>query len=400
VSLTVDNSNGGHIASSAGVSLIAGGNLSSGSLIEFINDRNGSSIGGNATLSLSVNGAVTAADLSIEISMGNDGNGAGSVGATTLITANAASISASGFFDTFIRANGGARIQGDAINVVNLSGDLTAQQGILVGIADTGFGGNGSFVAGSQIGGNAIVILNAQNIITPSTATGVPGTDTMALEASIYPNVAGTVWGDAFITVSATQNISAPGTALFWFANGNYQNLGPGMIGGNAGVNVNASTISIGDLLAQILNYGGAAIGQNALVDVTANGLTANGSLDSAIDNSNGGTIGGSAAINFSIAGDFATTNGAATFRIWNFGGGLPSPAGRIGGDATITLAAANLMTPAGSNLSAEILNQNAGSIAGMPLWISLSLEPSTAELRDSPSTTSEEPSLRMPGSA
>jgi hypothetical protein len=365
VILTVDNSNGGHIASSAGISLVSGGNLSSGSLIEFINDRNGSSIDGNATLSLNVNSAVTASDLSIEISMGNDGNGAGSVGAMTLISANAASISASGFFDTFISANGGARIQGDAINTVNVSGDLTAQQGILVGIADTGFGGNGSFVAGSHIGGNAIVILNARNIITPSTATGVPGTDTMALEASIYPNVSGTVGGDAFINVSATQNIRAPGTTLFWIANGNYQNLGPGMIGGNAVVNVSASSIFTGDLLAQILNYGGAAIGQNALVNVTANTLTVNGNIDSAIDNSNGGMISGSAATNFSIAGDFATTNGAANFRIWNFGGGLPSPAGSISGDATITLAAANLITPAGSNLSAEILNQNNGSIGG-----------------------------------
>src|SRR5207244_13458822 len=106
--------------------------------------------------------------------MGNDGNGAGSVGLNTQISSTAASISAGGFFDTFISANGGAHIQGDAINTVNVSGDLTAQQGILVGIADTGFGGNGSFVAGSHIDGSAIVTLSARNIITPSTATGVP----------------------------------------------------------------------------------------------------------------------------------------------------------------------------------------------------------------------------------
>ena len=54
----------------------------------------------------------------------------------------------------------------------------------------------------------------------------------MAIEASIYPNASGTVGGDAIVDVSASQNISAPGSVLFWIANGNYLDLGGGTIGG------------------------------------------------------------------------------------------------------------------------------------------------------------------------
>ena len=114
----------------------------------------------------------------------------------------------------------------------------------------------------------------------------------MAIEASIYPNAGGTVGGDAIVDVSASQDISAPGSVLFWVANGNYQNLGPGMIGGNAEVNVSASNISTGDFFDQILNYGGASIGGHAAINLTANTLTVGGNLDSTIDNT-GGTIGG-----------------------------------------------------------------------------------------------------------
>ena len=185
-------------------------------------------------------------------------------------------------------------------------------------ITTTIFGGTGNFTGG-HIGGNAIVALDAQNIITPSTASGIPGTDTMALEASIYPNASGTVGGDALVNVAASQDISAAGSALFWVANGNYQNLGPGMIGGNAEVNVSASNISTGDFFEQILNYGGASIGGHALIDLTANTLTVGGNLDSTIDNT-GGTIGGNAAISMNISGTATITNDA-TFQIFGSDG-------------------------------------------------------------------------------
>ena len=112
------------------------------------------------------------------------------------------------------------------------------------------------FLTGDEIDGSARVDLSAENIITASTATGTPGIDTMALEASIYPNADGKVGGDALVAVVASQNITAPGTAFFAVANGNYQNLGGGTIGGNAAVDITATDISTGDFLPQIYNYG------------------------------------------------------------------------------------------------------------------------------------------------
>src|SRR5205823_7177513 len=113
----------------------------------------------------------------------------------------------------------------------------------------------------------------------------VPGIDTMALEASIYPNVGGKVGGDAIVNVFASQDISAPGTALFWVANGNYQNLGPGRIGGNAFVNVSGANISTGDLFHQILSYGGALIGGDASLSLKPTNLSVNGPFHTKIDN-------------------------------------------------------------------------------------------------------------------
>ena len=195
-----------------------------------------------------------------------------------------------------------------------MTGDLTAQQGILLSIPDTIFGSTGNFTGG-HIDGNAILTLDAQNITTPSTNSGIPGTDTMAIEASIYPNASGTVGGDAIVNVSASQNISAPGSILFWVANGNYLDLGGSTIGGNATVNVSAASLSSGDLFVQILNYGGASIGGDAVINVTTDTLSVGGSLDSTINNSNSGTIGGNAAINMNVSGSATVTNDA-TFQI------------------------------------------------------------------------------------
>ena len=246
------------------------------------------------------------------ISTRNDGDGGGTVGSLATVDLNAASVSVGGFFQTFVATNGGGSIHGDATNTVTIGGNLTAQQGILVTIEDTIFGGTGNFTGG-RIDGDAIVTLNAQNITTPSTNSGIPGTDVMAIEASIYPNASGTVGGDAIIDVSASQNISAPGSVLFWIANGNYLDLGGGTIGGDARVNVSAASLSTGDLFAQILNYGGASIGGDATINITAANLTAN-SLLAQIDNT-GGSIGanteGGAMINMNVSNSATVTNDA-----------------------------------------------------------------------------------------
>ena len=121
------------------------------------------------------------------------------------------------------------------------------------------------------------------------------------------------------------------GAFCFWVANGNYQNLGPGMIGGNAEVNASASNISTGDFFDQILNYGGASIGGHAAINLTATTLSVGGNLDSRIDNFSGGSINGSATLNFNLTADLAA-QGEANFQILN------NDAGQIGGNGNISV--------------------------------------------------------------
>ena len=67
-------------------------------------------------------------------------------------------------------------------------------------------------------------------------------------------------------------------------------------------------------MFAQILNYGGASIGGDAAINITADTLSVGGNLDSRIDNS-GGTIVGEAAINMNVSST-ATIANDATFQI------------------------------------------------------------------------------------
>jgi hypothetical protein len=337
------NNDGGHIGGDGNISVAtgAGGGLTANSILAFISNQNAGAIDSGANITFDIGGALTTTgDATFGISNLNDGNGGGTIGSLTTVDLNAASISVGGFFQTFVSTNGGGIIHGDAINTVGVTGDLTAQQGILLSIPDTLFGSTGNFTGG-HIDGNAIVTLTAQNITTPSTNSGIPGTDTMAIEASIYPNASGTVGGDAIVNVSASQNISAPGSILFWVANGNYLDLGGGTIGGNATVNVSAASLSSGDLFVQILNYGGASIGGDAAINVTADTLSVGGSLNSTIDNSSSGTIGGNATINMNVSGSATVTNDA-TFQILGSDGAASAAINFNGGsyDASGTLLA------------------------------------------------------------
>jgi len=372
LSLTIDNTNGGHIGQDANIFLTTA-NLDAGSLNVFINNRDGGSIGSSVQVLCSTLGALNIqGNAAIGISNRNDGGGGGTTGTDAIVTVQAGSISVGGELDGFVSANGG-HIGNIGALVFNVTGDLHSGAGMFFETQATAFNGSGgpltpgfigsdalvgvnagnitsdgfidgdilttngghivgnasvllnatgdingtqgiagviSLYGGGQIDASALVVLNAQNIITASTATGTPGVDTMALEASIYSNVAGTVGGNALVSVQAAQDITAAGKTLFWVANGNYQNLGPGTITGDAEVDVSATNISTGDLLMQILNYGGSSIGGNAEVNVTTTNLSVNGSLDSRIDNT-GGTIGGNAVINMNVSGTANVTNDA-----------------------------------------------------------------------------------------
>jgi FecR protein len=279
-SLLIPNSGSGNIPDSATIALVPAGNLvlnGSNGLSLTIDDTNGGHIGQDANILLT----------------------------TTNLNAGSLNITSGGFIEGDILTINGGHIGGNASILLNATGDINGTQGIAEFV---------SLYGGGQIDGSALVVLSAQNIITASTATGTPGTDRMALEASIYSNVAGTIGGDATVSIEAAQDITAPGKTLFWVANGNYQNLGPGTIGGNAEVIISATNISTGDLLTQILNYGGSSIGGVAEVSVATATLTVNGSLDSRIDNTNG-TISGDATLDYSVSGT-ATITGDALFQI------------------------------------------------------------------------------------
>ncbi|HEY0368396.1 MAG TPA: hypothetical protein VGC85_02255 [Chthoniobacterales bacterium] len=317
---------------SGGVSIFVNtnGNFSANSLLAFINSRHGGLIGPEAVIQFAINGALNVTnDATFGISMRNDGSGGGTVAGSVNDSVVANSISVGGLLTGFISTNGGGKINGDARMSFQVpGGDLSADGGVMFNIGDTGFGPTGNFLAGGEITGTAQVLTSANNITTTSTSSGVPGTDLMALEFSIYPNGRGNVGGDALVNVNASQNITAPGSVFFAIANGNFRQAGGGTIGGNATINARAANLSSGDLFFDIYNYGGGKIGGNASINLTLNhNLTASGDAQLLIDD-NAGTIGGSAAISL-VATNVAANSLLA--QINNANGGV------IGTSATIT---------------------------------------------------------------
>jgi hypothetical protein len=398
LSLTIDNTSGGHIGQGAIIALTTANNLDAGSLNVLINNRDGGSIGSSAQVLCSILGTLNVqGNAAIGISNRNDGGGGGTTGTDAIVIVQADSISVGGELDGFVSANGG-HIGNMGALVFNVTGDLHSGAGMFFETQATAFHGSGgpltpgfigsdalvgvnagenitsdgfiggdilttngghivgnasvllnatgdingtqgiagviSLFGGGQIDASAQVGLNAQNIITASTATGTPGIDTMALEASIYPNADGKVGGDALVAVVASQNITAAGTAFFAVANGNYQNLGGGTIGGNAAVDITATDISTGDFLPQIYNYG-ASIGGDAEINVNATNLTVNGALTTYIDNSQSGSIGGNATIDFSVSGNTSVSTNA-TFEIFGSDGAQSAAININGGNYTV----------------------------------------------------------------
>jgi hypothetical protein len=317
VETSIDNSNGGHIGTDANIILSTGGDLKANSLFVFSNDRDGGAINSVANVNVAIGGNLkTVGDVTVGTSarLLNEGSRGGTIGSDVFVGLTANSISAGGFFETFISTLAGGSITGNAQTIVAMPGDLSANGGILVPIYVDGFISIDPliFVAGGRIGGNASVSLTAQNILTTSTASGTPGLDTMALEASIYTDASGSVGGNADVVVQAQQNISAPGTSFFTVANGNFQGYGGGTIGGNAELNISAVNLTTGALFADIYNYGGAQIGGNANINFNLTGnLTTQSDANFLIDNSNGGTIGGNATINMNVSGNAAVTSNA-----------------------------------------------------------------------------------------
>jgi hypothetical protein len=371
---------GGIIGGIASLTLNIGGDLSVAGLTTIDIDQstsngppnlNGGSIDGDAEIGISVgsgkggsSGNISiGSDFYIYIANNKHSGSSGSpptIGGEAAVTLSAGTVAVGGFFDSYITNNGGGLIGGDAAINTSVSGQFMAHNGIDFQIDDTIFGGD----AGGHISGDALVNISAQDILTPSTNSGIPGSGPMAIEASIYSNAGGFVGGNAIVQVSTTGDISAPGSVLFWVANGNFQNLGGGTIGGNAEVNVTASNLASGDLYTQILNYGGASIGGDAHVSIAVDDLLSSANLYALIDN-RAGTIGGDATINFSEGNTTVNSTGSVSFLISNgpysTEQGVTPVGGVINDGATIEIAAGSLNV---DSLLAEIDNSE-GQIKG-----------------------------------
>ena len=298
LSLTVDNSDGGHIGQSATI-LLSSPNLTAGSLNMFINNRNGGSIGSSAQVLCNLTGALTTqGDVNIGSSNRNDGLGGGTMATDALVNIQANSISVGGVFDGFVSANAGGKVGGLALIQLNVGGDVHSGGGTLLENQATGFNVvGGPFIAPGLIVGDALISVSAANLTSD------------AFISSDVSEQSGGINGNAGITFNVTGAIAAPEVDFFVG--------GPaGHIGGNALVFVKAGTLSAPTtgFLFQVGNGNGASIGGSAAVDVTATSLSGD-SLFAGITSANGGTIGSTAGIIFNVSGT-STFAHDATFEI------------------------------------------------------------------------------------
>jgi hypothetical protein len=391
--------NFGHIATSATVDFHAAGDVTvTGSAFSSIYSPNGS-IGSDATASVSANNFSASGDLVFGIT--NDG---GSIGGNAAAALNVTDNIASSFGNFFlnISSNGGS-IGKDA--TVNLS---TA--GLSAGLLETVISNNGGIINGmaavndqisgnvvstgdtffqilnndagsgpGTIGGDATVNVTAGNISVNSLAAQINNSNGGSVNGNANVNInvsgainsqgnidfsiysgSGNITGNAAVSVNLSGGVTTPatlGSTIFGVASGN--------IGGNAAIAVSTSgDITAGFGVFHIYNNdagsGAGIIGLNALVDVSANNISA-GSLETAISNE-GGSIGGKASIGFSAAGDITTTSGGALFAISN-ALGAGDIAGMISSDATINLGASTVSI--GGDLSIFISNHGGGTISG-----------------------------------
>src|SRR5437764_1143320 len=163
LSLTIDNTNGGHIGQDANIFLTTA-NLDAGSLNVFINNRDGGSIGSSAQVLCSTLGTLNVqGNAAIGISNRNDGGGGGTTGTDAIVTVQAGSISVGGELDGFVSANGG-HIGNIGALVFNVTGDLHSGAGMFFETQATAFNGSGGPLTPGFIGSDALVGVNAGNI--------------------------------------------------------------------------------------------------------------------------------------------------------------------------------------------------------------------------------------------
>ena len=365
--LNNDNGNGsgpGTIGSNATLSVTAANISTGGSLFDNIFNYSGGSIGGNAAINLSVGGNLTTAQGgALDLSINNDTNGV--IGSDAIIDVAANNISVGDSLNAFLTNQQGAIGGNAAINVLASAG-IDAGNGAFFAIVNDD---NDGTTLGGTIAGDALVHVTADHLSTEALVTS-----DFNLFGTIH-NSGGSIVGNCNVMFDISGAITTQGRASFDILN--FDDGGPnggGIIGGHATVNINASALSIdGELLENIQNQGGSigsnadvtaditggllttasnasffinnfdggTIGSNATINVTANNISTGGALYATIDNT-GGNIGGSAAVDFDLAGNITTQGDFAVLQIVNSGGG------QIGGNASVNL-----------NLSGDLTTQN-----------------------------------------
>ena len=377
------NTSGSFIGGDATLGFHADSASIGGGLSVFLSDRGGT-ISGNALLNFNITHdvTVTGADIPMiadaaDIELLNDGGTnilspfGGTIHGDATLQVSAANLSVSaGSLDVLVQNNNGGLIDSNATINFNLAGNLTTGHYATFWIANlqNSFS-NGS--PGGSIGSAATLNINAANIsvgndffaaIRNQRAGGAPGPGAGSIGTNAMLNIATgsfTVGGVLDVEIDNFNNGSGSGTG--------------GSIGESAAVNFNTdNAVTSGSTAyfqirneSDISGSAGGFIGGDATVDVSVGDLTSGPNVNSHalvvnIDN-RGGSIGGSASIDFGATGS-VNAQGNALFQIYNFNDGTSGP-GAIGGNATINVSAVNLSTA--GFLYDAIGNSSSGSITG-----------------------------------
>ena len=239
-------------------------------------------------------------------------NGGGTIGGDSSINVNAASISIGGSLSsttdvTADTASGGniTFTTGGSFSASDVVVETTVEPGVT--LTD---GANITFDIGTSLtvnGGGALTLSVLNNdgghIGTGGKISVTTGGDLTAgsIDALIDNSNGGTIDSSANLanlTFNIGGALTTTGDASFGISNSN-AGSGGGTIGSDAVINVSAASISAGGaLFANIFNIGGSIVGSAAVSFNLAGDLTTVGDANFLIDNSSGGTIGGNTAIN------------------------------------------------------------------------------------------------------
>ena len=294
-----------------------------------ISNRDGSTIGGDATATWDVTGNLTI--------QGTSGLSQFLSDADWFILNDAPHDA-----DAQLTSPSGGTINGNATLILTVGGDANIAGDAFFEITNQRNSGSTAASGGSIIG-NATINISAANF----SVGGELDVDIFNQKGGSATGSGGSISGNAAINLNVTGNFAMPGTdtnssgtpgdAFFEIFNFNSGSAGSGgFIGGDASITLQAGSIGsittpVADFEADIVNFNGGTINGNATVQIGTTGDMTTNSLFVEINNSNGGTIGGNAAINMNVSGNASVTNdatiaiygsdGAASAAI-NFNGG------------------------------------------------------------------------------